>query len=611
MEEKKKGRLGRWLGIILSALLLAALSAGIVSFYPRMVSEAKKEWEQEVRENREKMTEDETGEYWYLEYRYSNRFGILNKMESDYILVVTGAGLCVLLAGLLLPFARGLGLQCGLKANLPFALVVVLFGATLPLIAEQMPFLILETEDIVQSTSVQGNWTGMLKEFMTPKREHELLYHLNGGIWFGILTAWYLCVLSLRQLASKGLRRYLKENTVTGLVLCFLIRLGKRFAASLRKVNLQERGQSVIVKAVLINFAVVLLLCCTWFVGAFGAILYSGGLLFVLLRLWNRYQGQYRQVFEATKAMADGLPAEYPKEAGLFSGLCEELKKVQNGFQKAVQEEIKSERMKTELITNVSHDLKTPLTAIITYVDLLKQDTLTAEERNAYLQVLEQKSSRLKTLIEDLFEVSKASSQTITLHPVQIELGALLREIQVESEDRMLQSGIEFRLFLPEEKLWLFLDSQKTYRIFSNLIENICKYGLRGSRAYIVVEDQTEQAAVTLKNISAEEMQFHTEEITERFVRGDQSRNTEGSGLGLAIAKSFTEAQGGSFHIETDGDLFKVTVAFPKNRQAFSEEEKINRTENEEFAGKMDPDEVIIEEMTENGEDRERKGTEN
>lgn len=611
MEEKKKGRLGRWFGIILSVLLLSALSAGIVSFYPRMVTEAKKEWEQEIRENREESVENGQDAYWYSTYLYSESYGILDKMESDYILVVTGAGLCVLLAGLLLPFIKGLGLHSGLKANLPLALTAVLFGITLPLLAEQMPFLILETEELVRHASVQGNWTGMLKEFMTPEREHLLLYQLNEAAWFGILAAWYVCVLSLRQLAFKGLCRYLKENTVTGLLLCFLIRLGKRFVASLKKIDLQERGQSVIIKAVLANLVVVALLCCAWFLGALGAIFYSIGLLLILLHLWNGYRGQYQQVFEATRAMADGLPAEYPEEAGSFSGLCEELKKVQNGFQKAVQEEIKSERMKTELITNVSHDLKTPLTAIITYVDLLKKDTLTKEERSSYLQVLEQKSTRLKTLIEDLFEVSKASSQTISLHPVRMELGALLQEIQVESEDQRLQAGIEFRLFLPEEKIWLYLDSQKTYRIFFNLIENICKYGLRGSRAYIVVENRAEQAAVTLKNISAEEMQFHSEEITERFVRGDRSRNTEGSGLGLAIAKSFTEAQGGSFRIETDGDLFKAVVCFPKDQQAFSEEEKINRAKNEEFAGKMTPDEVIIEDMTENGEDRERKGTEN
>lgn len=219
--------------------------------------------------------------------------------------------------------------------------------------------------------------------------------------------------------------------------------------------------------------------------------------------------------------------------------------------------------MKTELITNVSHDLKTPLTAIITYVDLLKNEELNAEERQAYVQVLEQKSARLKTLIEDLFEVSKANSGTVVLKQNPLDLAALLKEVQVELEDKIMASGIEFRMTAPEEKALVLLDGEKTSRIFENLIGNIVKYGLPGSRAYLLVEQEEEIVRVTLKNVSKMELESDVEKLTERFTRGDASRTTEGSGLGLAIAKSFTEAQGGSLTLSADGDLFKVIVEFP------------------------------------------------
>ena len=229
-----------------------------------------------------------------------------------------------------------------------------------------------------------------------------------------------------------------------------------------------------------------------------------------------------------------------------------------------MEEEVKSQNMKTELITNVSHDLKTPLTAIITYIDLMKDPNLTPEDRAQYLDTLDRKAQRLKNLIEDLFEVSKASSRNVTLTLADIDLCALLKQVEFELSDKIEASGIEFRFHLPEEKVIARLDSQKTYRIFENLIVNITKYGLPGTRAYIDLTDMGDRVCAVLKNVSAAEMDFDTTEITERFVRGDKSRNTEGSGLGLAIVKSFTELQGGTFEILVDGDLFKAVVVFWK-----------------------------------------------
>ena len=237
-----------------------------------------------------------------------------------------------------------------------------------------------------------------------------------------------------------------------------------------------------------------------------------------------------------------------------------------------MEEEVKSQRMKTELITNVSHDLKTPLTAIITYVNLLKQPQLTKEEREAYIQILDQKSMRLKALIEDLFEVSKANSGSIALNLVEVDVVSLMKQVRLELDDRMRTSGIDFRFQLPDRKIKLLLDSEKTYRVFENLLINIVKYGMPGTRAYIEITEREEEGQekpgevhVAMKNISAAELSDDDRDLTDRFVRGDQSRNTEGSGLGLAIARSFVELQGGRFELETEADLFKVTLMWKKD----------------------------------------------
>ena len=218
--------------------------------------------------------------------------------------------------------------------------------------------------------------------------------------------------------------------------------------------------------------------------------------------------------------------------------------------------------MKTELVTNVSHDLKTPLTAIITYVNLLKEER-DEEKRADYIDVLERKSLRLKVLIEDLFEISKASSRNITLNYVDVDVVNLFKQVRLEHAEKFEKAGLDFRCTYPEERAIARLDSQKTYRIFENLLVNVAKYALPNTRVYVKVEKTEEEVILRIMTISATELSFNVDEITERFVRGDASRNTEGSGLGLAIAKSFTELQKGRFKIETEGDLFKAEAAFP------------------------------------------------
>ena len=194
--------------------------------------------------------------------------------------------------------------------------------------------------------------------------------------------------------------------------------------------------------------------------------------------------------------------------------------------------------MKTELITNVSHDLKTPLTAIITYVNLLKEEGITDEERENYINVLERKSMRLKVLIEDLFEVSKATSKNVKLELAKVDIISLLKQVRLELSERVEKSELDFRWNFQEEKVYLTLDSQKTYRIFENLLINILKYSLEGTRVYIDVSDNEDIVTITMKKYFKGELNFNPGDITERFVRGGCFKeNTEGSGLGLAIVK--------------------------------------------------------------------------
>ena len=338
----------------------------------------------------------------------------------------------------------------------------------------------------------------------------------------------------------------------------------RRFFHRLGQVDLSAPVEKTLLKWVCVNFLLVAVCCCLWYFGVAGGILYSIVLFFLLRKYMRNVQQQYNQLLSATQRMAGGdLHTPVEGDLGMLNPLRDSLNDVRAGFETAVEEEVRSRNMKTELITNVSHDLKTPLTAIITYVDLLKDPSLSEEKRTEYVATLDKKSQRLKRLIEDLFEVSKATSGNVLMHPEAMDLTALLKQVQFEMGDQLDASPIDFRWQLPAEKVPVVLDGQRTCRIFENLLGNILKYAMPGTRAYIHLETEADQAVVTMKNISSSELTFDPSHITERFVRGDASRNTEGSGLGLAIAQSFTELQNGHFSIETDGDLFKAIVCFP------------------------------------------------
>lgn len=245
--------------------------------------------------------------------------------------------------------------------------------------------------------------------------------------------------------------------------------------------------------------------------------------------------------------------------------LAKDINNMRNGLGNAIQSEVKSERMKTELITNVSHDLKTPLTSIINYVDLIKKGDFSKEEIEDYIKIIDRKSQRLKVLIEDLFEASSAASGEMELNIEKLDIVALLKQSIAEFEEKIKSSKLDFRINMPNEKVYVIVDGKRTWRIFENQISNILKYSLDNTRVYINLEENEEMVTLIFKNISAYEIDFNEDEITERFKRGDQSRHTEGSGLGLAISKGLTELQGGIFNIKVDGDLFKVEIQLKKS----------------------------------------------
>ncbi|WP_252244371.1 histidine kinase dimerization/phospho-acceptor domain-containing protein [Clostridium sp. VAP33] len=252
------------------------------------------------------------------------------------------------------------------------------------------------------------------------------------------------------------------------------------------------------------------------------------------------------------------------KGAVILKDIANNVMNIEKGLDKAIDKAVKSEKMKGELITNVSHDLKTPLTSIINYIDLLDRENISEEDKKRYLEILKERSLRLKVLIEDLFEASKAASGTLELDMENLDPVALIRQTIGEFENEIEKSNLQFIKNIPEGKLSIYADGKKTFRVFQNLISNILKYSMKNSRVYIEVCEEDEYISIVFKNISEYQVDFTEEEILERFKRGDSSRTTEGSGLGLSIAKSLVELQGGQFIINIDGDLFKVVVNLKK-----------------------------------------------
>ena len=294
-------------------------------------------------------------------------------------------------------------------------------------------------------------------------------------------------------------------------------------------------------------------------------VIYAFCILFVLLPalfIYVKKTAYLNRILAATNDMAAGhLTQAIPvKGKSQLAKHATNLNNLREGVRVSINEQAKSERLKTELITNVSHDLRTPLTSIITYTDLLKDESLTAEERAKYVGILDQKSQRLKTLIEDLFEVSKMASGNLEMVKQRVDLNQLIQQALAEHAEEFVEQDLHVRTTLPEEPVYALVDGQKWWRVLDNLLINVWKYSLPGTRVYVNLQQVGSNARIVLKNVARYELGDTTDELFERFKRGDASRQTEGSGLGLAIAQSIVELHGGRMEVEVDGDLFKVTI---------------------------------------------------
>ena len=298
-----------------------------------------------------------------------------------------------------------------------------------------------------------------------------------------------------------------------------------------------------------------------------------GILLDIVFWIWCYYKimkevDKFKQIHDATEKIYKG-DTNIKLDESLYTGVLKELavyiNDIAGGFSNAIKESLKSERLKTELITNVSHDIKTPLTSIINYVDLLKQENIQNEKAKEYIEVLDNKSQRLKKLIEDLVEASKASSGNIKINKEVLNVKELLNQVTGEFEDKFNGRGLNIISKLPEETIYIKADSRYLYRVLENTYSNVAKYAEENTRVYIdCILEEENTVAIYVKNISKDELNISADELMQRFVRGDKSRNTEGSGLGLSIAKSLTELQDGTFNIYLDGDLFKVAIKFKR-----------------------------------------------
>ena len=495
---------------------------------------------------------------------YDNiRWGIENADISIYESMGAGgafiiAGIVALIA-LIFPIKKAKSTILFRKiSKIPFEVWIIIIGLAIAALGPLAGQIIKAT----LNGDLQVIFVEIIPSLIIPER---IIWIFNFIIWLLSYSAVFFFVLVIKYVFNVGVIDYIKERTIFGMVIMLCVRIIKRTLDEITKVDLREKNNKLIIKLLAINAVILLIITSIWFFGIPVVILYSVFLFFIIRKYVDKISEKYSKLREATSKIAEGnLDVKIEEDLGLFEPFKGDLEKIQCGFKKAVDEEVKSQRMKTDLISNVSHDLKTPLTAIITYADLLKDENLSDEKRKQYIETLDRKAQRLQVLIENLFEVSKATSGNITLNIENIDVVSLMKQTLFELEDKLEEASLLVRKNMPKEKVILPLDSQRTFRVFENLIINITKYAMPNTRVFIDIIENEDDVAIIMKNMAAEEITFNVDTIAERFVRGDESRNTEGSGLGLAIAKSFVELQGGTFNISVDGDLFKVKIVFVK-----------------------------------------------
>lgn len=391
-----------------------------------------------------------------------------------------------------------------------------------------------------------------------------------------IAVAGITTVIGITGLIYLSLVRRIKAKNLWKNSLLQMIYTSCRNVYAARKTS----GKMIMVfsSVVFLNF---FLIAVFWGFGFLLALISDFIILLLLIR-----EGTGKQMLRDGLARLASGDLEYQIDISNLRGenleMAQAINHVGEGLQKAVQESMKSERLKADLITNVSHDIKTPLTSIINYVDLLKREEIDNQRARGYIDVLDSKSQRLKQLTEDLVEASKVSSGNITLEYIILNLNELIQQTNGEFSERFLTKNLELVCTLAKEPLLIRADGRRIWRIIENLYVNAAKYAMPGTRVYVDACKQDDRVVFVIKNISEHQLNIQADELTERFIRGDVSRSTEGSGLGLSIAKNLTILQRGTFDIYLDGDLFKVTVTFPvAEKEEVYEEQEPQKQEDE------------------------------
>ena len=430
----------------------------------------------------------------------------------------------------------------------------------------------------VLRASWQGTFAWMLRERGMAGAGVALEPLINVGGWFVFYAMIMYFIFYIKSILVFG-KDFIKEHTLV----CSAYHYFKDEIKSLTRFDLKNQKGNIILKLGLISGICIegILLFVYFFMGIIGNLYYISPRIYLIFtcfvslvcaiiimliskKLLSKVSNDYQVLLQSANHLAQGeFNDKINQDLGLFNSLKDELNCINDGFKDAVSKEVASQKMKTELISNVSHDLKTPLTSIISYIDLLKNEDLSKEQQDEYIDILDRNTKRLKTLIEDLFEVSKVNSGNIQLNPIDLDIHALLQQVLFEYQEQFEQHHLNLKNDFENKKIICHLDSEKTYRVLENLCQNICKYALEHTRVYLQIIETNQQVILVFKNISAHEIS-NPDDLTERFVQGDTSRKSEGSGLGLAICKSFVEVQGGTFEVNVDGDLFKTTIIFPK-----------------------------------------------
>ena len=391
----------------------------------------------------------------------------------------------------------------------------------------------------------------------------------------GGLVIYVLCAIILNTTIKRIKSKTFFKSTITGKILKWIYVCGGVVYHKLKIVWDTLTYSSDLKVKVIIKFIIISALAIFIFL-----VFHNSGMVVVLefiliaVTLYKiiKFIKNCSQIERKLKEMyeEDNSNKLYEEDFGNeFKNSVRYLNNISNGFENAIQDRMKSERMKIELITNVSHDIKTPLTSIINYVDLLKKENINNEQAKEYIEILDSKSQRLKKLTEDLVEASKVSTGNISLNLEKINVVELVKQATGEFEDKFKKRGLETIINADKNEVDIMADSRYMYRIIENLFSNVSKYALENSRVYIDIKQSKEDnlannVIIEVKNISKDKLNISAEELMQRFVRGDKSRTTEGSGLGISIAQNLTELQKGKFELKLDGDLFKVKIIFAK-----------------------------------------------